>query len=176
MFFAKYTYICNKFLRVVKIELVDLEKFSGNKAHIYSVNIDGSKDTLFEEFVNEFGTEYSKDVKEILKNLLVMGNFSGCQENFFKLNEGKAGDGVAALWSNRIRAYCIRYGSSLIILGGGGYKPPGAKAYQEVEELNDKAELVKYLAKIINQRIKDRDLLLNEDGTIAGELTFEDYE
>ena len=39
----------------MKVELVDLEEFSGNKAHIYSVLLDDAEDTLFDQFVEENG-------------------------------------------------------------------------------------------------------------------------
>ena len=116
----------------MKVELVDLEEFSGNKAHIYSVLLDDAEDTLFDQFVEENGPLYPNEIREIVKELIAMGNKVGCQEHFFKLNEGRlVGDGVAAVWAKRIRVYCLRYGSSLIILGGGGYKPPSIRAYQE---------------------------------------------
>ena len=39
----------------MKVELVDLEEFSGNKAHIYSVLLDDAEDTLFDQFVEVRG-------------------------------------------------------------------------------------------------------------------------
>lgn len=99
----------------MKVELVDLEEFSGNKAHIYSVLLDDAEDTLFDQFVEENGPLYPNEIREIVKELIAMGNKVGCQEHFFKLNEGRLGDGVAAVWAKRIRVYCLRYGSSLII-------------------------------------------------------------
>ena len=42
----------------MKVELVDLEEFSGNKAHIYSVLLDDAEDTLFDQFVEENGPLY----------------------------------------------------------------------------------------------------------------------
>lgn len=86
------------------------------------------------------------------------------------------GDGVAAVWAKRIRVYCLRYGSSLIILGGGGYKSPSIRAYQEDPVLSGKVEEIKRIAELINERIKEKDLKLNEDGIISGELIINDYE
>ena len=114
----------------MKIELVDLEEFSGNKAHIYSVLLDDAEDTLFDQFIEENRTLYYRDLREIVKQLKVMGDNTGCQIEFFKLNEGRLGDGVAAIWSGRIRLYCLRFDSSLIIVGDGGYKSPKIRAYQ----------------------------------------------
>lgn len=160
----------------MKIELVDLEELSGNKAHIYSVLIDDAEDTLFEQLAEEVGPSYPDEFREIVKELKVMGNKTGCQEHFFKLNEGRLGDGLAAVWSDRIRVYCLRYGSSLVILGGGGYKSPRIRAYQEDVVLMAKAGEMKRIAALINERIKERELRLNEDGTISGELIIYNYD
>lgn len=75
----------------MKVELVDLEEFSGNKAHIYSVLLDDAEDTLFDQFVEENGPLYPNEIREIVKELIAMGNKVGCQEHFFKLNEGRLG-------------------------------------------------------------------------------------
>lgn len=69
----------------MKVELVDLEEFSGNKAHIYSVLLDDAEDTLFDQFVEENGPLYPNEIREIVKELIAMGNKVGCQEHFFKL-------------------------------------------------------------------------------------------
>ena len=160
----------------MKIELVDLEEFSGNKAHIYSVLLDDAEDTLFDQFIEENRTLYYRDLREIVKQLKVMGDNTGCQIEFFKLNEGWLGDGVAAIWSGRIRLYCLRFDSSLIIVGDGGYKSPKIRAYQDDPALSAKAKQMKRIAKLVNERIIEKDLIINEDGTISGELTIEDYE
>ena len=51
----------------MKVELVDLEEFSGNKAHIYSVLLDDAEDTLFDQFVEENGPLYPNEIREIVK-------------------------------------------------------------------------------------------------------------
>ena len=53
----------------MKVELVDLEEFSGNKAHIYSVLLDDAEDTLFDQFVEENGPLYPNEIREIVKEL-----------------------------------------------------------------------------------------------------------
>ena len=60
------------------------------------------------------------------------------REGYFKLHEGKPGDGIVALYDrpdSRLRLYCIRYGSVTLIVGGGGAKPKSVRAWQEVPEL-----------------------------------------
>lgn len=89
----------------MKVELVDLEEFSGNKAHIYSVLLDDAEDTLFDQFVEENGPLYPNEIREIVKELIAMGNKVGCQEHFFKLNEGRLGDGSR----NKMRSDKIRF-------------------------------------------------------------------
>ena len=54
------------------------------------------------------------------------------------------------------RLYCIRYGTSIIILGGGGYKPDTIKALQENEKLTKENYLLRQIAKEINQRIEEK--------------------
>lgn len=125
----------------MKIELVDLEEFSGNKAHIYSVLLDDAENTLFDLFIEENKALYCRDLREIVKELKVMADNTGCQIKFFKLNEGQLGDGVAAIWSGRIRLYCLCFDSSLIIVGDGGYKSTEIRAYQDDPALSAKAKL-----------------------------------
>lgn len=160
----------------MKIELVDLTEFSGDKAHVYSIVVDDAESTLFDQFVEENALSFQDEMKDIVMRLKNMGDKTGCPEHFFKLYEGGPGDGVAALWANRLRLYCIRYGSSLIILGDGGYKSPEIRSYQEDSILNEKVALLKRIARLINERIRERDIKLNEDGTISGELIIDDYE
>lgn len=49
----------------MKVELVDLEEFSGNKAHIYSVLLDDAEDTLFDQFVEENGPLYPMKLERL---------------------------------------------------------------------------------------------------------------
>ena len=44
----------------MKVELVDFEEFSGNKAHIYSVLLDDAEDTLFDQFDCERTNSYGE--------------------------------------------------------------------------------------------------------------------
>ena len=60
-----------------------------------------------------------------LERIRTINEKTGARESFFKPNEGKPGDLVCALFdipNSNLRLYCIRFGNSLIILGGGGEK------------------------------------------------------
>jgi hypothetical protein len=112
----------------MKFEIVELDEFSGRKASIYSIWIDNIEKTLFDQFVEENENSYMNELGSITDRLELIGNLTGAKEQFFKLNEGTLGDGICALYDSpdkKLRLYCIRNGSTCIILGGGGMKTLG---------------------------------------------------
>lgn len=58
-------------------------------------------------------------------------------------------------------------GNAAIFVGSGGYKPPEIHAYQEDPVLNSKAQQMIKIANAINQAIKDRDIKVNDDGSLT---------
>lgn len=154
--------------------IVEIKKLSGPKAHIYTIHVEGECKTLFEEFWIENKDKYPKELKKIKEKLIAMGRRVGCQDTLFKVGEGRLGDGVCAISVGRIRLYCIRYGNTTLILGSGGFKPPGIRAYQEDDSLNAKTQLVKDIAAELNQMVNDREMHFSEDGVITIEST--DYD
>ena len=120
----------------MKFEIVELDEFSGRKASIYSIWIDNIEKTLFDQFVEENENSYMNERGSITDRLELIGNLTGAREQFFKLNEGTLGDGICALYDSpdkKLRLYCIRNGSTCIILGGGGMK--NFRALQDNEKL-----------------------------------------
>ena len=99
--------------------------------------------TLLDHFFEDNEENHKEDLEVMASKLYVMGNDTGCRAHLFKLNEGAPGDGVAALSYNRMRLYCLRYDSSCIFIGSGGYKPPDINANQEDTFLNWKYDLKK---------------------------------
>ncbi len=150
----------------MRFDIIELEEFSGNEAKIYSIMLEDKEQTLFDDFVDETIGKYGEELKEIAQKLKVMGSNTGCKANLFKLHEGAAGDGVAAIYYKQLRLYCLRYDNTCIFIGSGGYKPPGIAAYQEDPILNSKAQQMRKIAAVINNAIKERDLIINDDGTI----------
>lgn len=150
----------------MKFEIVNIEEFSGDMAQIYSVMFENDDMTLMDHFFED-NAQYKEELKEMANKLLSMGNDIGCRIQFFKEHEGTAGDGVTAFWYKRMRLYCLRIGSACIILGDGGYKPPEISAYQEDELLNSKAQQMKKIAACINKAIKEKNLIVEEDGNIS---------
>ena len=108
-------------------------------AHIYSILIKDEEFTLLEQFFND-NEQYADDLNTILEKLFVMGHDIGCRRDHFKHEEGLPGDGVAALRVGNLRLYCLYFDRTAVIFGSCGFKPPEARAYQDVPELNEKAK------------------------------------
>ena len=150
----------------MKFDIIDIEEFSGPKARIYSIMYEDDELTLMDHFFDENMEEHEAELEEMAAKLKVMGMETGCRAQFFKSNEGAPADGMAALSYNRMRLYCLRFDSTCIFIGSGGYKPPGIRSYQENPSLNSKAEEMKKIAACINKAIKERDLKVLDDGTL----------
>lgn len=164
----------------MRFEIVKLSRFTGNKCGVYSIFVDDEQKTLFDRFLGENKILFKSEVKNILERLKAINSFTGAREKYFKFNEGNPGDGICALFDipdSNLRLYCIRYGNSLIILGGGGEKPKSVKAFQEVEKLREENYLLREISTQIANLIKEKEISFSEDGTeITGELEFENYE
>ena len=153
--------------------ITEIEELSGKEAHIYSVTLTGEENTLLEQFFDE-NSVYEAELNTILEKLQVMAEETGCLRQYFKHNEGRAGDGVAVLKAGQLRLYCLYFDKTAVFFGSGGYKPPEAHAYQEVPELNKKAEQMKSIAECINNAIREKDIEIKDDGSITE--NFWDYE
>jgi len=147
----------------VKFTLVKQSKLSGAKATVYTVKLSDGTD-LFDQFLEENIGGYNEDVNDILKRLRSIATKTGAQEHFFKLHEGKPGDGVCALYdtpNKHLRLYCIRMGNAVVIIGGGG--PKKTRAYQEDPKLNHEANLLQEVSKVITDEMKANNLRFSDD-------------
>lgn len=164
----------------MNFEIIKLNQFYGNHAGIYSIYLEDEQQTLFERFIKENFNSFKSEIKDIMKRLKSINYMTGAREQFFKQNEGNPGDGVCALFDephSNLRLYCIRYGNSLVILGGGGHKSKRISAFQENEKLKDENYLLREISKRITERIKTREIEFSDDGTeIFGNLEFIDDE
>lgn len=98
----------------MKFEIVELEEFSGTKATVYSVWVNDSETTLFDQFVEENQAQYSQELQSIIDRLDIISRTTGAREQFFKLNEGTSGDGICALYDSpnkklRLYLYPLRH-------------------------------------------------------------------
>lgn len=164
----------------MKYKLVKLRNLSGNKASIYSVVQNDETESFLEKFVKENKISFIDETKNILMRLKSIGHTNGAREGFFKIFEGKLGDGVCALYDepeSNLRLYCIRYGTQLVVVGNGGPKPKRISAFQEDDKLTDENYFLRWLSGEITNRIKDKEIFyINDHLDFAGNLEFEDDE
>lgn len=158
-----------------KIELVELEEFDNTMGHIYSVVVDDSDKTLFDFFLEENDSDYRQPLAEIITKLNTMASMTGFTDNYFKLNEGKPGDGVCAVTDlkGKLRLYCIRFGNILLVLGGGGFKSKQIRAFQEDPKLLSENFKVREVSDVIAKAIKEKDLWIEDDGSLSGKRIIE---
>ena len=150
----------------MKCSLIKIEKLSGDKASIYSVYVDDDQETLFEKFIRENLISFKDETKDIIKRLKTMGHKTGAREQFFKLEEGIPGDGVCALYDDpdsKLRLYCIRYGTQIIVIGNGGPKSKNFRAFQEDEKLTKENYFLRWLSQQITNRIREGEISYSDD-------------
>ena len=103
---------------------------------MFSICFDGSEESEFEKFLNEFkdNATYNRDFNVILLALSKIID-KGALERFFR-NKGRMNDNVKALAidSRKLRLYCLRISDQILILGNGGVK--ATRTYQEDSKLS----------------------------------------
>jgi hypothetical protein len=160
----------------MKYKLVKIKNLSGDETSIYSVFIYNKKQTLYENFIKENYNSFKSEIIDINQRLKTIGVDIGARYCFFKHKEGVPGDGVCALYDNpnkTLRLYCIRYGTLLVIVGGGGEKPKNIRRLQDNEKLTKENFLMRKISKDIQQKMKDGDIQLSKDGLdFEGDLIF----
>ena len=136
--------------------------------------------TTFDLFIQENKNSLLDELKDIISRLKVIGSKTGAREHFFKVDEGKPGDGVCALYDNpdkKLRLYCIRYGTQIIIIGGGG--PKNVQKLQDDEKLEIENSFLRELSALISERIREGEIRYSDDyKEFIGNLEFniESYE
>ena len=113
------------------VRIVEIPELSGQACKIYSIAYDDDEDTLFDCFLDSLDENFAVEVDDIWYTLEFMGREGGARIQFFREDEGRPGDGIVALLKRKkftLRLYCIRYGSSTLVLGNGGHKPPSIRA------------------------------------------------
>ena len=155
-------------------EIIELTDYGNTKATIYSVLEEGEKLTLFDKFLEEYEKIYPNEILAILDVIEDISNVYGVREHLIKSNEGAFGDGVVALFDSpykKLRLYGVQYGTTILILGGGGTKSKSIKAYQEDPKLDKEAGIMKKISREITQRIKDKEIKLTSH-KLVGNLNF----
>jgi len=166
----------------MRIRLVKLKQLSGERASIYSAIYEDDQISLFDKFINENINSFTSELNDIVLRLKTIGSKTGAREHYFKPHEGKPGDGVCALYDeprSNLRLYCIRYGTTLIIIGGGGHKPKTIKSLQDDPKLKKENLIIREISKMISEKLSQGIISFTDDyfdfeGTL--DLNTTDYE
>ncbi len=159
------------------LSLKKLDTISGNGASIYAIQVDGETETSLDKFIAENSDSFKSETIDIIRRLNSIGLKTGARPQFFKENEGAPADGVCALYDDpdsNLRLYCIRFGSQLIVIGGGGHKPKAIRSFQKDPKLKEENYFLRWLSSQITQRIKDKEIRYTKDHfDFDGNLEFE---
>ncbi len=150
---------------MLKYEIVEIEQFSGKEAKIYTILPYGKAMTLFDEFIAINQTKYLEEILDITSRLKIIGNDTGAKTQFFKLNEAKFGENIAALYdapNKFLRLYCIRFDMNILILGGGG--PKQTRTWQDDPNLTRIVNRLRKYSNDIYKRIDSKDIYWSRDG------------
>ncbi len=129
----------------------------GPKAKIYSVFIDGSEEDEFSKFLKTFHPSHKKQIEFLAEKVKEIAKNTGIRDVFFK------DQGIGAVYRLKnlkdektdIRLYCIKWGSVLLILGGGGTK--NVRTWQEDPLLSRILENLNTIDKFIFENNIDLD-------------------
>ena len=159
--------------------IVKLLPFCGPKATIYSVILEEdetTQTTLYERFNAENDENHHLEVKNIAMTLMSIGHKVGINDYQIKEHEGKPGDGVCALYDDpdkNLRLYGIRFGRTILVLGGGGVKPKTIRALQESDKLKHENNLMRLVSNDLTKRIRDQEMFWSEDQLeLLGDFNF----
>jgi hypothetical protein len=163
----------------MKFEIVKLKNLSGPKATFYSILLENEKETLFDKFFNENKQDFRPELRTILGTIDQIANENGARRTYFKENEGKLGDLVCAMYDSpdsNLRLYCIRFGTTVIVLGGGGFKSKKIRALQEDPKLLEENNLVRKISEIIYQKMKEEEIFWVNEFILGGNLKIDTNE
>ncbi len=150
----------------MEYEIVKLSLLSGTQCTVYSIIPERGGLTLYDVFINENIADFREKVRDINNRLKLIGTKHGARHSYFKHFEGRYGDGVCALYDlpeKNLRLYCIRYGSDVIILGGGGLKTKETMAWQDDTKLTEEATRMIEYAKDIARRMDSGEIYMSRD-------------
>lgn len=139
--------------------IVKYVQLSGRRATVYSLVKDDGTPSLFDTFLQECDAQYPAETENLLAKLRAMGQEIGLRKDQFRLDEGLPGDLVVAVSDDvtaTLRAYGIRYGNSILLLGAGG--PKFVCAWQDDPILKRAAEEMITISKAMKEKVQNREI------------------
>ena len=152
--------------------IIEKLNITGDKCQILTIRYDGEELSEFDKFLTDHEKKYPKNIDNVVIRISLMKKRNGCPDVYFK-DVSSPKDALCRLRkTGKLRLYCLRFGNAAIIIGGGGVKEDDKRTYQEVEELNDVVEDLKFIYSRIEERIRNRDLKITDEG-LSGDLNFD---
>lgn len=145
-----------------------IEVSLGKRASVYTIQIEGEEQTELNKFLSKKEVQSEKQALEFIAYRLqeIIPN-KGAQKRFFK-PDGKAIDAVCKLKHSLLRCYCLRFGTLMIIAGGGGVKPRNIRRTQDKEDLNQAVKILQYVEKRIEEASNNQEFEFSySDGQIT---------
>lgn len=148
-----------------------MPEYSGDGGTLYTIQFE-DESSEFDKFLqNKEVREDQAAFERLLSKLGAMIQEYGFGEEFFKVNEGKRGDYVVALSEQKIRLYCLRIESVLLIVGNGGVKT--TRTYQQDPHLKASVEELQMVHRLVMGRIYSGSIRVDHStGKLRGLLSF----
>lgn len=146
-------------------EIVDF--LIGEKAGFFSLKFEGEEKSEAEKFFEILFNEDEEKAENLYSKIEYQAEVRGCLDSLFFYERDES---IYKLKEGDWRLYCIRFGKVAVIMGGGDFKD--VPKTQDSEILEKHVNTLQIINKIINKRIKDKDLNITENG-IEGDLKFE---
>ena len=147
--------------------------YSGKKAKIYTVLIEGSELSEYGQFVLENMQLRGEAVQTLDITLKSMAFKRGFIDEFFKRESSNEFNVFRITETDDIRLFCIRYSGIAIIVGGGGIKLPRTIKLNQNPHLEKHVDFLMEIEKMIHERIISKDIRITDKG-IEGNLIFKD--
>lgn len=127
------------------------------KVRYYTIRFENEELSETTQFVNRFlkSTEPKDkfDLQVITKWLLTVGNDRGADISLFRKERSAHALPPRAAVGNRLRLYCFRCSSSIVVLGGGGFKPAEDRLAETSLDVAYPFEKMNDVARILKSRI-----------------------
>lgn len=132
---------------------------AGDGGRLFAIHFDGELDDELTALLHDPAYADAPDLDALDARLDDMVASLGFRDRYFT-SIARYPSPFAALRYEKgpYRIYCCRYGRDLLVVGGGGHKPPGTGPLQSVPTLNRAFELVKYVSAEIDRRIRSKEL------------------
>ena len=155
--------------------IVKLDRFTFRKVKYYSIRLEGSQFTEFEDFLERMESEpvVELDVINLFTWLEIIGEKEGAKEKYFR-HEGFISDAKALppgapimkahqLMVQDVRLYCHRLNENVVILFNGGIKTKTRA--QDCPNVSIYFNQANRMAKQINDFFKEKEIRWNSDHT-----------